>query len=216
LASTLLASNLILLYNKTKYSGQGLTAAAAFSANRLLSHSREISVTCSWITDGPTYLDRLHIARAPMQQLASCCMPHSSAAWPCHKAVGPLPESTSRTHTPALALTVSVCCSQSCWSEVCLPAISVKCHIYARYLLCVCGVSLHACQETGLLSMQCRDGLHLNLCRVWNVQSIQVKRSAEMITIIMQAVRMLKSSASKLLCTLYWLHTMYHTACLPH
>lgn len=119
-------------------------------------------------------------------------------------------------HTPALALTVSVCCSQSCWSEVCLPAISVKCHIYARYLLCVCGVSLHACQETGLLSMQCRDGLHLNLCRVWNVQSIQVKRSAEMITIIMQAVRMLKSSASKLLCTLYWLHTMYHTACLPH
>ncbi len=84
---------------------------------------------------------------------------------------------------------------------------------------CVFVGCLHASQETGLLSMQCRDGMHLNLCRVWNVQSIQVKLaqcSAEMITIIMQAVRMLESSASKLLCTLYWLHTMYHTACLPH
>lgn len=100
------------VYNTTKPSRpskQAFSPAAALSANRhnrgwirmsKVSQSQQRHLSdMSQFTDRPTYLDRLHIARAPMQHVASCCRPHSSAAWPCHKIVGALSEPTSHTHT---------------------------------------------------------------------------------------------------------------------
>ena len=89
-------------------------------------------------------LDRLHIASAVTWHVASCCMQHNPAAWPCHKGVGPWTVSTNQTYTCVGShRQQTVSCNAS------MPFLSVQLYITARCLL-RCFLNLHLSRMLGL------------------------------------------------------------------